>query len=100
MTKDEARTIAATIAKLPEQLTASGEHFSGQISDIGMAFAIEWTGPMGPATTHRDGPVEALRFAIEMIGKGYRDVVIVATTNNGKQYNVAEFRQFYVDTKK
>jgi hypothetical protein len=55
---------------------------------------------MGPATTHRHGPVEALRFAIEMIGKGYRDVVIVDTTNNGKQYNVAEFRQLYVDTKK
>jgi hypothetical protein len=49
-----------------------------------MAFAIEWTGPMGPATTHRHGPLEALRFAIEMIGKGYQDVVIVDTTNNGK----------------
>jgi hypothetical protein len=65
-----------------------------------MAFAIEWTGPIGPATTHRHGPVEALRFAIEMIGKGYQDVVIVDTTDSGKQYNVAEFRQFYLDTKK
>jgi hypothetical protein len=65
-----------------------------------MAFAIEWTGSMGPAKTHRHGPVEALRFAIEMIGKGYQDVVIVDTTNDSKQYSVAEFRQFYVDTKK
>jgi hypothetical protein len=65
-----------------------------------MAFAIEWTGPMGPATTHRHGPVEVLRFAIEMIGKGYQDVVIVDTTNNDKQYNVAEFRQFYLNAEK
>jgi hypothetical protein len=31
-----------------------------------MAFAIQWTGPMGPAMTQRDSPVETLKYAIEM----------------------------------
>ena len=57
------------------------------------------TGPMGPATTHRDSPVEALRYAIEMLGKGYADVVIVDLAENGKAYRPADFRKFFLDAK-
>ena len=49
-----------------------------------MAFAIQWSGPMGPATTHRNSPIDALRYVIEMLGKGYADVVIVDLSENGK----------------
>ena len=65
-----------------------------------MPFAIQWTGPLGPATTRRDSPIEALGYAIEMLGKGYADVVIIALTENGKAYAPAEFREFYLDTRK
>ena len=41
---------------------------------------FRWTGPIGPATTHRNSPIEALRYALEMLGKGYADVVIVDLT--------------------
>jgi hypothetical protein len=47
---------------------------------------------VGPATTHRNGPIDALRYAIRMLGKGYADVVIV---DLGKAYAPAEFREFY-----
>jgi hypothetical protein len=57
-------------------------------------------GRMGPAITHREGPSEALRFAIEMLGKGYSDVVIVELAENGKAYSPAEFRQLYLNTRK
>jgi hypothetical protein len=33
-----------------------------------MAFTIQWTGPMGPASTRRDTPVEALRFSRVLFG--------------------------------
>ncbi len=65
-----------------------------------MSFAIQWTGPIGPATTHRNSPIEALRYALEMLGKGYADVVIVDLAENGKAYAPAEFREFYLDTRK
>jgi hypothetical protein len=45
--------------------------------------------------THRDTPVEAVRFAIEIIGKGFSDVVIIDLDENGKAYAPAEFAQFY-----
>jgi hypothetical protein len=32
---------------------------------------------MGPASTQRKDPVDALRYAMQMLGKGYADVVIV-----------------------
>jgi hypothetical protein len=49
-----------------------------------MPFAVQWTGHLGPATTHRDTAVEAIRFAIEMLGKGYADVVIVDSADGGR----------------
>ncbi len=54
---------------------------------------------MGPATPHRHSPAEALRYAIEMVGKGYADVVIVDLADNGKAYAPAEFREFYLGGK-
>jgi hypothetical protein len=42
-----------------------------------MPFAVQWTGHLGPATAHRATAVEAIRFAIEMLGKGFADVLIV-----------------------
>jgi hypothetical protein len=65
-----------------------------------MPFAIQWTGPVGPATTRRDTPVEALRYAIEMLAKGYGDVVIVDLAKDGKAYAPTEFAQLYSDTRK
>jgi hypothetical protein len=34
-----------------------------------MRFEIQWTGHQGAAMTHRDTAAEAIRFAIEMLGK-------------------------------
>jgi hypothetical protein len=65
-----------------------------------MPFTIQWTGSFGPATTQRDTPVEAIRFAIEMLGKGFTDVVIVDPDEDDKAYAPAEFAQFYKDTKR
>jgi hypothetical protein len=64
-----------------------------------MPFAIQWTGPAGPTMTHRNNPIDALRYAIEMLGKGYADVVIIDLAENGKAYAPAEFREFYLDAK-
>jgi hypothetical protein len=55
---------------------------------------------MGPASTRRNTPIEALRYAVEMLGKGYVDVVIVDQDGNGKAYAPAAFREFYLDTRK
>jgi hypothetical protein len=57
-------------------------------------------GSLGPAKTNRDNPVEAIRFAIEMLGKGFGDVVIVDLDQGGKDYAPAEFARLYKDTKK
>jgi hypothetical protein len=65
-----------------------------------MPFATQWTGSLGPATTHRDNPIEAIRFEIEMFGKGCNDVVILDLAQGGKAYAPAEFTRFYKDTKK
>jgi hypothetical protein len=65
-----------------------------------MSFTIQWTGSFGPATTHRDSPIEAIRFAIEMLGKGFDNVVIVDVDRDGKAYTPAEFSVFYKDTRK
>jgi hypothetical protein len=46
-----------------------------------MSFEIQWTGPQGAAMTHRNKPVDAIRFAIEMLGKGYGDVVMIDLAN-------------------
>ena len=56
-----------------------------------MAFAIQWTGPRGPASTQRKDPVDALRCAMQMLAKGYADVVIVDLAEDGKAYAPAEF---------
>jgi hypothetical protein len=64
-----------------------------------MPFAIQWTGSLGPGTIQRDDPIEAIRFAAEMLGKGYSDVVIVDLDQSGKAYTPAEFATFYKDAK-
>jgi len=63
-----------------------------------MPFSIQWTGPLKPATTQRDGPAEALKSAIELFGKGYTDVVIVDWLETAKPMHPAEFAEFYRDT--
>jgi hypothetical protein len=60
-----------------------------------MPFAIQWTGLLGPATSHRDTAVEAIRLAIEMLGKGFANVLIVDLADGGKAYAPVEFAQFY-----
>ncbi len=65
-----------------------------------MAFAIQWTGPSGPASTQRKDPIDALRYAMQMLAKGYADVVIVELAEDGKAYAPAEFRDLYLDEKK
>ena len=60
-----------------------------------MAFVIQWTGPLGPATTQRDSPVESLACATEMLEKGYTDAVIVDLAENGKAYAPADFARFF-----
>jgi hypothetical protein len=41
----------------------------------------------------------APRYAIEMLGKGYADVVIVDLVPGGKAYAPADFREFYLAAK-
>jgi hypothetical protein len=62
-----------------------------------MAFAIQWTGPLGPATTQRrDSAAEALKSAMELLGNGYTEVVIAH--KDGKLYAPVDFAEFYRDT--
>ena len=56
-----------------------------------MAFLIQWTGPLGPAKTQRDSPVDALKSAAELLEKGFTDVVIVDLAKDGKAYAPADF---------
>jgi hypothetical protein len=63
-----------------------------------MPFTIQWTGPRGLAATTRDSPIDAIRFATEMLAKGYADVVIIDL--GGKAYKPAEFAMFYKDAGK
>jgi len=65
-----------------------------------MTFEIQWTGHQGAAMTHRDTPVEAIRFAIEMLYKDFTDVVIVDLAEGGKTYTPAEFARLYKDAKR
>jgi hypothetical protein len=60
-----------------------------------MTFEIQWTGHQGAAMTHRDTSAKAIRFAIEMLGKDFTDVVIVDLANGGKTYTPAEFARLY-----
>jgi len=60
-----------------------------------MRFEIQWTGHQGAAMTHRDTLVEAVRFATEILRKGFSDVVIVDLQDGGKTYAPAEFADFY-----
>jgi hypothetical protein len=46
---------------------------------------------MGPASTQRKDPVDALRYATQMLGKGYADVVIVDLAENGQAYPLTPF---------
>ena len=48
----------------------------------------------------RKRPELALRYAVEMLGKGYADVVIVDLANSGKAYSPADFCELYLDGKK
>ena len=58
---------------------------------VAMTFEIQWTGHQGAAMTHRDTLVETIKFAIEMLGKDFTDVVIVDLAEGGKTYTPAEF---------
>ena len=64
-----------------------------------MAFAIQWTGPLGPATTERDEAAAALVSAMELAAKGYMDVVIIDLAEGGKAYAPADFVKFVIDTR-
>ena len=57
-----------------------------------MAFSI-----IGSATAQRDSAIEALKCALEMLGNGHADVVIVDLAENGKAYAPVDFDQFYKD---
>ena len=50
---------------------------------------------MDPASTQRKNPVKALRYAMQMLGKGYADIVIVDLAEDGKAYAPAEFAPFF-----
>ena len=50
----------------------------------------------GPGQPDARTPVDALKYAVELLAKGYADVVIVDLTENGKAYAPAEFREFYL----
>jgi hypothetical protein len=65
-----------------------------------MTFEIQWTGHQGAAMTHRDTPAEAIRFAIEMLGKDFTDVVIVDLAHGRRTYTTAEFVRLYKDVKR
>jgi hypothetical protein len=55
---------------------------------------------MDGTSGHRGTPIEAVRFAIEMLGKGFSDVVIVDLDDGGKVYAPAEFSVFYQNTRR
>jgi hypothetical protein len=48
-------------------------------------------------STKRKDAVEAVRFAMGMLGKGYADVVILDLAEDGKAYAPAEFRDLYLE---
>jgi hypothetical protein len=54
---------------------------------------------MGTASTQRKAPVDALRYAMQTVGKGYADVVIVDLAEDAKAYARAEFRDLYLEGK-
>jgi hypothetical protein len=62
-----------------------------------MPFTITWSGPTGAASTRRNTPVDALNWAIEMMGKGFQEVVIL--DENRKAYSPADFGKFYLTTR-
>jgi hypothetical protein len=71
-------------------------------SSCAMFFTILWTAPTGPVTTMRTDPIEAVRCAIQMLGKGCVDVMIavVDPSKGDKAYGPTEFAQFYLEYKK
>ena len=62
-----------------------------------MPFIVRWSNPAGTASTRRNTPIEARNWAVEMMGKGFQDVVIL--DENGKAYNPSDFAKLYVDTR-
>jgi hypothetical protein len=50
--------------------------------------------------THRDTPADAVKFAVELLGKGFADVVIVDLDDGGKVYAPAEFARFYTNARR
>ena len=101
VTNDEARRIAVNIAQLTRLAgpPAVLDALPAWYPPFPMAFAIQWTGPLGPASTQRKDPVDALRYATQMLGKGYADFVIVDLAEGGKAYAPTEFREFYLGGK-
>jgi hypothetical protein len=65
-----------------------------------MMFEIQWTGHQGAAMAHRDTPLKAIRFAIEMLGNDFTDVVIVDLAEGGNTYTPAQFARLYKDAKR
>jgi hypothetical protein len=57
-----------------------------------MPFAFQWTDSLGPATTNRDTPIEAIRFAIDMLAKRFRDLLIIDLNQDGKAHSRPSFR--------
>jgi hypothetical protein len=64
-----------------------------------MRFEIQWTRHQGVAMTHRNTAVEAIRFAIEMLGEDFTDVVIIDTNEGGKIYRPFELQRIYKNAK-
>jgi hypothetical protein len=50
---------------------------------------MDW--PNGTSINSAQKPVDALRYAVQMFGRGYTDVVIVDLSEDGKAYSLADF---------
>jgi hypothetical protein len=60
------------------------------------AFRHSVAGPLGPASTQRDEARRALNYAMQLLGKGYSEVVIVDLAEGGQAYAPADFARFYL----
>ena len=63
-----------------------------------MPFVIQWQGTFGPASTPRNEARDALNYALQLLGKGYSEVVIVDSAEGGHAYAPADFARFYFDS--
>jgi hypothetical protein len=62
-----------------------------------MPFVIQWQGPQGLASTQRSEARDALNYAMQMLGKGYSEVLIVDLSKGGQAYAPNEFARLYLD---